>query len=130
VINRRSRGAGQAGAQLALLSRLGTTSRTTDSEYLFWAKFSFHGREILPQTHVQKWSILNSYGYYLRGTVVTRSPSASEVVDNRFAADQPGPSPPDDSTLFVDHARPRRLPPTAREKINCALGDRLHSSEV
>jgi hypothetical protein len=60
--------AGQAGAQLALLSQLGTTSRTMDSEYLFWAEFSFHGGEILPQTHVQKWSILNSYGNYLKGS--------------------------------------------------------------
>ena len=62
--------ASQSRAQLALLSRLGTTSRTMDSEYLFWAEFSFHDGEILPQTHVQKWSILNSYGNYLQGSVV------------------------------------------------------------
>jgi hypothetical protein len=62
--------AGLTSDQLALLSRLGTTSRTTDSEYLFWAEFSFHDGEILPQTHVQKWSILNSYGNYLQGSVV------------------------------------------------------------
>jgi hypothetical protein len=32
--------AGLTSAQLALLSRLGTTSRTLDSEYQFWAEFS------------------------------------------------------------------------------------------
>jgi hypothetical protein len=62
--------AGLTSAQLALLSRLGTTSRTMDSEYLFWAEFSFHDGEILPQTHVQKWSILNISGNYLQGSVV------------------------------------------------------------
>jgi hypothetical protein len=36
--------AGHAGDQLALLCRLGTTSRTTDSEYLFWAEFSVLNR--------------------------------------------------------------------------------------
>jgi hypothetical protein len=46
--------AGLTSAKLALLSRSSTTSRTGDSEYLFWTEFSFHGGEILPQTHVQK----------------------------------------------------------------------------
>jgi hypothetical protein len=41
--------AGQSRAQLAFLSRLGSTSRTTDSEDLFWAEVSFHGGEIVPR---------------------------------------------------------------------------------
>ena len=59
-----------ASGKLALFTRRNTTSRTRDSEYLFWAEFCFHGGEILPQTHVQKWSIPNSYGKYLQGSVV------------------------------------------------------------
>ena len=66
--------AGLTSAQLALLSRLGTTSRTTDSEYLFWAEFSFHDGEILPQTHLQKWSILNGYGNYSGGMLSSLLP--------------------------------------------------------
>jgi hypothetical protein len=31
-----------ASVKLALLPRSGTTSRTRDSEYLFWAEFCFH----------------------------------------------------------------------------------------
>ena len=48
------RGTAEASSKFALLSRSSTTSRTGDSEYLFWTEFSFHDGEILPQTHVQK----------------------------------------------------------------------------
>src|SRR5258707_13147100 len=50
-----------ARGKFTLLSRSGSTSRTLNSKYLFWAEFSFHGVEIMPQTHVQEWSIVNSY---------------------------------------------------------------------
>ena len=46
-------GAGLPRAKFALLSRLGTACRTVDSEYLFGAEFSFHGKRI-PQTHLFK----------------------------------------------------------------------------
>jgi hypothetical protein len=34
--------------KLTLFPRSGTTSRTVDSEYLFWAEFLFHGRDNAP----------------------------------------------------------------------------------
>jgi hypothetical protein len=46
--------AGQASSKLTLLPRSSATGRTAESEYLFWVRFSFHGGEILPQTHVQE----------------------------------------------------------------------------
>ena len=36
------------------------TSRAPNSENLFWAEFFFHGRDIMPQTQVHGWSILNT----------------------------------------------------------------------
>jgi hypothetical protein len=39
-----------ASAKRTLLPRSSTTSRTTDSEYLFWIEFLFHGGEIIPPT--------------------------------------------------------------------------------
>ena len=36
-------GAGLASAQLTFLTRCSATSRTRDSEYLFWAEFGLHG---------------------------------------------------------------------------------------
>ena len=36
-------GARLASCKLTLFTRCSTTSRTTDSEYLFWAEFLFHG---------------------------------------------------------------------------------------
>jgi hypothetical protein len=53
-------GAELPSAKFALLSRPGTACRTTDSEYLFGAEFSFHA-EIMPQTQLLKWSILTSH---------------------------------------------------------------------
>jgi len=38
----------QASAELTLLPRLGSASRTTDGEYLFWATFFRHDSEIMP----------------------------------------------------------------------------------
>lgn len=54
--------AGLASAKLALLSGSGAAGRTTDSEQLFCAELFFHDRNIVVQTHVQEWSILNSCG--------------------------------------------------------------------
>lgn len=42
-------GAGLAGTKLTLLPRSSPASWTTDSEYLLWAEFFFHDREIMPQ---------------------------------------------------------------------------------
>ena len=41
-------GARLATTKLTLRLRSSTTSWTTDSEYLFWAEFFFHGGEIVP----------------------------------------------------------------------------------
>src|ERR1700676_2648778 len=53
--------AGLTSSKLALFPRSGTTSRTMDSEYLFWADFFFHG-EIMSQNRCTRWSILTSCG--------------------------------------------------------------------
>ncbi len=66
-------GARLTSTKLTALPRSSTTSRTRDSEYLFWAKFFFHGGKIVPQNQVQEWSILNSYGNYLQGIVDSQS---------------------------------------------------------
>jgi len=42
-------GAGLTGAKLTLFFRSSTTGRTTDSEYLFGAEFSLHGKKITPK---------------------------------------------------------------------------------
>jgi hypothetical protein len=42
-------GAGLASAKLTLLPRSSTTSRTRDSECLFWTEFFFHAGEMMPQ---------------------------------------------------------------------------------
>jgi hypothetical protein len=52
--------AGLASTKLTLLPRSSTSSRTTDSEYLFWAELFLHREEIMPQNHAQEWSMLNS----------------------------------------------------------------------
>jgi hypothetical protein len=39
-------------AEFAFLSELGTTSRTRDSEYLFWAEDFLHGQERIAQLAV------------------------------------------------------------------------------
>jgi hypothetical protein len=60
AINRRSRcgSARLACTKLTLLPRGSTTSRTTDSEYLFQAEFFFHGAEIVSQhLYVREWSV-------------------------------------------------------------------------
>jgi hypothetical protein len=53
-------GALLASNHFALFSRSSTASGASDSKYLCWAGFCFH-REIMPQTHGQEWSILDSY---------------------------------------------------------------------
>lgn len=62
-----------ASVKFALLPRTSTTSGTTDSECLFWAEFFFHRVDIMPQTHVQEWSILNSSRNYSPGIVYSHS---------------------------------------------------------
>jgi len=52
-------GARLASTKLTLFPRSSTTSRTTDSEYLFWAEFPLH-EEIMPPNDVQEWSILTN----------------------------------------------------------------------
>jgi hypothetical protein len=42
-------GAGLTSVKLTLFFRGSTTGWTTDSEYLFGAKFSLHGKKITPQ---------------------------------------------------------------------------------
>jgi hypothetical protein len=37
-----------ASGKPTLLSGSGTTGRTSDSEYLFWVEFCFHGRGTIP----------------------------------------------------------------------------------
>ena len=55
--------AGLTSAKLTPFSRSGTTGRTTDSEYLFGAELSLHGKKITPN-RLRGWSILNSFGNY------------------------------------------------------------------
>jgi hypothetical protein len=67
-----------ASIKLTLLPRTSTTSRTTDSEYLCWAEFFFHGVDTAEtechKPHVQEWSILDSSGNYSPGVVYTIPP--------------------------------------------------------
>ena len=53
--------AGLTSAKLTPFPRSSTTGRTTDSKYLFGAKFSLHGNKITPN-RLRGWSILNSFG--------------------------------------------------------------------
>jgi uncharacterized protein YceK len=57
-------------AKLTLLSGCSTTSRTTDSEYLFGAKFFFHAKGQYLKDDEQEWSILTKYG--VRGIIPPR----------------------------------------------------------
>ena len=50
-----------ARTEFTLLPRRSIASRTTDSEYLFYAEFFFHVGQIMPQNQVQEWSVLTSY---------------------------------------------------------------------
>ena len=52
--------AGLTSAKLTPFPRSSTTSWTTDSEYLFGAEFSLHGKKITPN-RLRGWSILNSF---------------------------------------------------------------------
>jgi len=53
-----------AGAKFTLLPWSSTTSRASDGEGLFWAEFSCHVGEIMPQNRCTGWSILNTIGQF------------------------------------------------------------------
>src|SRR6476469_535615 len=54
--------AGQAGTQLTLFTRSGTTGWTADGEYLLGTNYR-HGVQMMPPILPRRWSILTMRGY-------------------------------------------------------------------
>jgi len=63
-------GARLASAEFAPLPRTGSTSRTSDSEYLFCADGLLHDRERMLRRPLLEWSILNRSGAHLQSILI------------------------------------------------------------